>query len=86
MNDEFTDRVIACVARVQRIDPEGVTLDSSFEELGLDSLDAISVLFELETEFSISIGESLPVEAAGVRDIAREIWRFLGEHDSEKGG
>ena len=55
MPDDLAQRVINCIAETQHLDADKVTIDSSFEELGIDSLDGINILFALETEFDISI-------------------------------
>lgn len=55
MADEIAQRVMRCIAETQRLEPEKVTIESSFEELGIDSLDGINILFALETEFGIDI-------------------------------
>ena len=64
-----TDRVIAVIARTQHIPPDSVTIDSTFEQLKIDSLDGINIVFAIEEEFAIEI----PVDAAklirGVRDV-----------------
>jgi acyl carrier protein len=48
-------RVIAVIAKTQRIPIETVTLDSSFEDLKIDSLDGINIIFAIESEFGINI-------------------------------
>jgi acyl carrier protein len=47
--------VIRVIAETQRIPPDTVTLDSTFEELKIDSLDGINIVFALENEFGINI-------------------------------
>jgi acyl carrier protein len=58
--------VIAAVASVKRIPEERVTIDSTFEEMGMDSLDAMNLLFELEEDFKISIPDQ---EAKSIRNV-----------------
>jgi acyl carrier protein len=48
-------RVISVIAKTQRIAPHQVTRQSTFDELGIDSLDAFNILFALEQEFRIVI-------------------------------
>ena len=48
-------RVIAAIARSKRIDPDGIRPETTFEELGMDSLDAIELLFEIEEEFELTV-------------------------------
>jgi acyl carrier protein len=50
MSDQVAQRVISIVASVKRI-PDAVSIESTFEQLGIDSLDSIDILFELEDAF-----------------------------------
>ena len=54
MSDQLTQRVLSVIAATQRIGPETVTIDKSFQELGIDSMDGINILFALENEFGES--------------------------------
>ena len=60
---------------------ERVTPDATLESLGLDSLDLIELLFEVEEQFNIRIpqdgGSSLRL--AKVQDIVESIDRVLAE-------
>jgi acyl carrier protein len=51
----IASRVIAVIARAQHLEAEKVTADQSFSDLGLDSLDGLRIIFELEEEFQIVI-------------------------------
>jgi acyl carrier protein len=53
--DELADKVMAIVASVKHIPIEQVKIDSSLIDLGFDSLDTITLLFELENAFQVSI-------------------------------
>nr|HEV7955338.1 acyl carrier protein [Candidatus Acidoferrales bacterium] len=55
MPDELAEKVITILSTVKHIPREKITLESSLVDLGFDSLDTISMLFELETAFNISI-------------------------------
>ena len=48
-------RVMEVIAKTQRIPLESITLDSTFEQLKIDSLDGINIVFALENEFGINI-------------------------------
>ncbi len=66
MSDDLIQRVLKTIAEAQRLPLEQVTLDSTFEALGIDSMDGVNILFALENEFDISI----PDEAArGIRTV-----------------
>jgi acyl carrier protein len=55
MPDELAEKVITILSTVKHIPREKITLESSLVDLGFDSLDTISMLFELETAFNVSI-------------------------------
>lgn len=50
-------------------------IDQSFEELGLDSLDRVCIMFGLEQEFDVTIPEA---EAAQVKSVPQIIDRLSG--------
>lgn len=74
MSDEFAQRVIGCIANTQHIPAETITLDSSFEQLGIDSLDGINILFALENEFNVSIPDAAAQQIKTVRDMAEGVY------------
>ena len=69
MADELAQRVMSCIAETQHLAMEKVTIDSSFEELGIDSLDGINILFALETEFDINIPDDQAQEVRSVKQM-----------------
>ncbi|MGQ9633504.1 MAG: phosphopantetheine-binding protein [Bryobacteraceae bacterium] len=70
MSNDLTDRVISVIAKTQRIPKEKITPESTFEELGLDSLDSVNILFALEEEFRISIPDE---DTREIRSVAQMI-------------
>ena len=67
--DEIAERCIAIVAKAKTPPLTGVTLDSSFDALGLDSLDKINISFEVEDLFSIQIPDDSMNSLRTVRDM-----------------
>ena len=70
---DVEDRVLKVIALTKRLPRESVTPESSFESLGIDSLDRLNILFDLESEFDIEINdvdakrvENIPQMVAGV--------------------
>ena len=53
--DPLAARVIRTIAETQKIPVESVTSEKSFQELKIDSLDGINIIFGLESEFGVSI-------------------------------
>lgn len=70
MPDDVSRRVIAVIAATQKIAPEKVAPDNTFEELNIDSLDGINILFAIENEFNISVPDD---EAKGIRSVREMI-------------
>lgn len=84
MQDELTKRVIAVMAATQHIPEEKIDPDKSFQELGIDSLDGINILFALENEFDINIPDDAAKEIKTVRDMIEGV-RKLVELKAEAG-
>jgi acyl carrier protein len=77
MSDDFVQRVISVIANTQKLPPEKITLDSSFEELGIDSLDGINIIFALENEFNVNIPDEGAQGIRGVRDMAEALDKLI---------
>lgn len=57
-------------AEVAAVNPESVTLEASLkDDLGIDSLAAVELCLELETEFDIEIGDDELNKLQTVQDI-----------------
>ncbi len=69
MSDDIAQRVISVIAATQHIEPEKISIDSTFEELKIDSLDGINILFALENEFNISIPDDAAQKIRSVREM-----------------
>lgn len=85
MQDELTKRVIAVMAATQHIAEEKITLDSTFQELGIDSLDGINILFALENEFDINIPDDAAREIRSVRDMVEGVRKLVEMKQAEAG-
>jgi acyl carrier protein len=66
MSDDMIQRVLKVIATSKRIPLETVTIDSEFQQLGIDSMDAVEILFALENEFDITIPDD---EVRNVRNV-----------------
>ncbi|MBZ2186257.1 MAG: acyl carrier protein [Bryobacter sp.] len=73
---ELTQRIIRVIAETQKISPDSIGAEATFEELKFDSLDGINILFALENEFDINIPDdsareikSIPEMVAGIEKL-----------------
>ncbi len=77
MSDSVEEKVIATLASVKRIPEDQIKLDSSLQELGVDSLDTFTLLFELESKFNISIPDDEARNIRSVNDIVAGVRRLV---------
>lgn len=77
MSDDLVQRVLTAIATTKRLPPENVTIDSEFEQLGIDSMDAVEILFALENEFDVSIPDDEVRQVRNVRQMCEGVERLL---------
>lgn len=77
MADQIFERVQAVLIKHRQIPPEKVTVDSTFDELGIDSLDRITLLFEIQEDFKISIANEDVKDVNSIREICQSIEKNL---------
>jgi acyl carrier protein len=75
--DELTQRILRIIAETQRKDPSQVTIDSTFEELGIDSMDGVNIVFALENEFNINVPDEEVKSIRSVRDMVEGVIRLI---------
>lgn len=72
-DDELTPRILRIIAETQRKDVSEVTIESTFEELGIDSMDGVNIVFALENEFNINIPDEDVKTIRSVRDMVEGV-------------
>lgn len=77
MSDEFIQRIRNVIANSQKLPLEKVTIDSTFQDLGIDSMDAVNILFGLESEFDINIPDEEVKEIRTVRQMAEGVEKLV---------
>lgn len=77
MSEELTQRVLKTIAASKRIPVEQVTIDSEFQQLGIDSMDAVEILFALENEFDISIPDEEVRNVRNVRQMTEGVEKLV---------
>lgn len=77
--NELEQKVLEIIAQQKRVAPENVTINSSFDELGLDSLDAVNILFELEGAFDINIPDEKARQIKSVREMVEGVRALVAE-------
>jgi acyl carrier protein len=77
MPDEVAEKVIATLASVKRVPAENIKLDTNLQEMGIDSLDVFTLLFELENTFKVSIPDDDVRSIKTVSDIVDGVKKLL---------
>jgi acyl carrier protein len=77
--DGLAERIIKIIAVTKEMSESELSIDSTFEELGFDSVDGVNIAFALEDEFDIEIPDDAVREIRGVRQIADSIRPLLAE-------
>lgn len=78
MPDEtIAERVIRVFADFKKVGADEIKLETTFEELGFDSLDGLNLVFELEEEFDLVVPDDKVQEMKSVRDAVNGIEALL---------
>ena len=83
--EDLASRVIAVIAKTQRLDPASITLESTFAELKIDSLDGINLLFAFESEFNISIPDEEAKRLNSVREAVDGVSKLVAASEAAAG-
>jgi acyl carrier protein len=67
--DHLEKKVVELIAQKKRIAPDSITLDSTFLELGIDSLDGMDLLFNFEESFKLTIPDDVAQQMKSVRQV-----------------
>ncbi|MCD7889961.1 MAG: acyl carrier protein [Oscillospiraceae bacterium] len=70
------DKIVAIIADQLDMDVSDITADSTFENLGADSLDVVDVIMTLEDEFDMEI----PDEAIEGMKTVGELVKFVEDN------
>jgi acyl carrier protein len=67
--DDIERQIIEVIAKKKKLDPSAVTPASTFEQLGLDSLDAADLMFTIEDTFKIVVPDQAALSMHTVGEI-----------------
>jgi acyl carrier protein len=71
--DDIEKRCIEIIAKSKSIPADSITLDTTFEELNIDSLDKINISFEVEEAFQIEIPDDALGNLRTVGDVVNGV-------------
>ena len=79
MKDEIFNKVVELIASNNHISPDTITIDSSFEDLSMDSLDGLTLINDLENEYNITLPNEEAVKIKTVRQAVDSLNKFISE-------
>jgi acyl carrier protein len=81
VSDNLEQRVIDVLAKRRKVDPATITAASTFEQLGIDSLDATDLLFTLEDDFGIVIPDETARSMRSVGQVVEGLRGLIAAKD-----
>ena len=66
MSERVFEKIATLLSTKKGLNKELISIDSSFEELGLDSLDSIELIADMEEAFNVTIPNT---ELQGIKSI-----------------
>ncbi|GAA0683360.1 MULTISPECIES: acyl carrier protein [Clostridium] len=73
------DKIKSIVADKLSINADDITMDTTLEDLGADSLDVVEVIMALEDEFDIEISDEVAENISTVGDLVEYIKAHVEE-------
>lgn len=70
MSELIFEKIATLLSSKKGVNKELINIDSSFEELGLDSLDAVELIADLEDEFNVTIPN---IELQNIKSIKQAV-------------
>lgn len=71
--DEIAAECVRTIAQAKGVPPESITPDTTLESLALDSLDRVTLSFDLEEHYRIQIPEHVLLSMQTVGDVANAV-------------
>ncbi len=81
--ETVSDRVRRVFATFKKMSPDEITMETTFDDLGLDSLDGLNLIFELEEEFDIMVPDDKVQSMKSVAEVVEGIEYLLANPDEQ---
>ncbi len=81
---DIAERIVEIIAKEAKLDASKLTLDTRLEELKIESLDLVQILFAIEDQFDVYVpynDEAYKLET--LRDVVNGVERLIAEKQAE---
>jgi acyl carrier protein len=85
MSDTLEARVVALIAKKKKMAPERLTAETRLADIGIDSLDAMDLVFDFEDAFKINIPDEVAQQMTTVGEVVAALRKVLGARAAEAG-
>ena len=76
MSESLFKKVTEIIAARKKVSSEEIAIDTTFAELGVDSLEALSLIYDFEDEFEVEIPNEDAMKIRNVRDVVESLERL----------
>lgn len=77
MKEEIFNKVVKLIADNNHLPPETIKMDSTFDELSMDSLDGLTLINDLENEYNITLPNEEAMQIKTVRQAVDTLEKFI---------
>ena len=81
--EELAQHVVMAIAEVKEVPEETIKLDSTFDELEVDSLDAMEMLFLMEEKLDVSMPDTAVRAMRNVRQVVEALDKLVKGEEIE---
>ena len=83
MPQDIETAIIKAISTQKQLDSNSITADSVLQDLGVSSLDAITIVYEIEEQFGISVPNDQLEGLKTVSDIVSKIEKLIENKSQE---
>ena len=77
MKEQIFNKIADLIAENNHIPRENIRMDSTFEDLDMDSLDGLTLINDLENEYNITLSNEEAVKIKSVRQAVESLEKFI---------
>ena len=82
-DERLAEKLIVLISETQEVPIEKLSLDGSLEETGLTSLNALSIVFEIENEFGVTIRDEDALQIKNIRQVVEDSPGLLAKSNQQ---
>lgn len=84
---DIQERIKAIIAEEVKIDPATIKPESTLEDLKIESIDLVQIMFKIEEEFDIYLAdESVGIDVKNVGEVFEAVEKLVADKAAQKAG